>query len=315
MELRQIATFIRVAQFESFSKAAASLGYSQSAVTVQIRLLEEELHVRLFDRMYKRVVLTGQGRQFLESAYNIIQEVNHAALSLSVEEELSGPLHIGTLESLCCARLPAIVAQFRSRHPKVNLQITTGVPEEIIGKMERGAVDIIYILDEPLYNNSWNKLLEEREEMVLVASPGLGAALGPGKHALEELLDRPFYLTERNANYRRLLDRRLAAHGCSVTPVLESSYASFLLQVLEETEGLSYLPWFLVEDRVGQGRLAVVEVDELQTAMYSQIFSHKEKWTTREMEEFVRLCAHPAPGQGQKNGPVQGDRAEERDKI
>ena len=69
MELRQLTTFVRVAQFQSFSKAAASLGYSQSAVTVQIRLLEQELGVRLFDRMCKRVILTGQGRQFLESAY------------------------------------------------------------------------------------------------------------------------------------------------------------------------------------------------------------------------------------------------------
>lgn len=294
MELRQISTFIRVAQFESFSQAAASLGYSQSAVTVQIRLLEEELGVRLFDRMYKRVVLTSQGRQFLDSAYNIIQEVNRASLSLSGEAELSGQLHIGTLESLCIARLPAIVTQFRTRHPKVHLQITTGVPEELIAKMERGAVDLIYILDEPLYNNSWNKLLEQREKMVMVASPALGKALGPSGHRLEELLERPFYLTERDANYRRLLDRRLAAHGRSVTPALESSYASFLLQVLEETEGLAYLPWFLVEDRVRQGRLTVVEVEDLREVMYGQIFSHKEKWTTREMEEFVRLCARAA---------------------
>ena len=291
MELRQITTFIRVAQFESFSRAAASLGYSQSAVTVQIRLLEEELHVRLFDRMYKRVLLTAQGRKFLDSAYNIIQEVNHAALSLSVEGELNGQLHIGTLESLCFARLPDIVTQFRTRHPKVQLQVTTGIPEEIIGKMERGEVDIIYILDEPLYNDSWHKLMEEREEMVMVASPALGKALGPGRHTLDELLDRPFYLTERNANYRRLLDRCLAARGRCVTPVLESSYASFLLHVLEETEGLSYLPWFLVEDRVRQGRLSVVEVEDLHAAIYGQIFSHKEKWTTREMEEFVRLCS------------------------
>ena len=161
MELRQITTFIRVAQFESFSKAAASLGYSQSAVTVQIRQLEEELHVRLFDRMYKRVSLTGQGLKFLECAYNIVQEVNHAALSLSVEGELSGHLHVGTLESLCCARLPGVVRRFRTLYPKVNLQITVGIPEELISKMERGEVDLIYILDEPLYSNSWNKLLEE----------------------------------------------------------------------------------------------------------------------------------------------------------
>ena len=294
MELRQLITFIRVAKFQSFSKAAASLGYSQSAVTVQIRLLEEELKVRLFDRMYKRVVLTGQGRQFLENAYNIIQAVNQATLSLTGPEELlRGTLHVGTLESLCSARLPGVMRAFRTQHPDVRIQITTGIPEELILKMERGEVDLIYLLDEPLYNNDWNKLLEEREDVVVVASPGLARDLGPGAHRLEELLDKPFYLTERDANYRRLLDRRLAASGRSVTPALESSYASFILRMLEETEGLSYLPWFLVAEKVRQGALAVVEVTDLQGAMYGQIFSHKEKWTTREMEAFVRLCAKP----------------------
>lgn len=297
MELRQLTTFIRVAKFQSFSKAAASLGYSQSAVTVQIRLLEEELKVRLFDRMSKRVVLTGQGRQFLESAYSIVQEVNRATLSLAgPEETLRGQLHIGTLESLCSARLPRVVQAFRTQHPGVRIQITTGIPEELILKMERGEVDLIYLLDEPLYNNDWNKLLEEREEMVMVASPGLGRTLGAGPHRLEELLDKPFYLTERDANYRRLLDRRLAASGRSVIPALESSYASFILHMLEETEGLSYLPWFLVADKVRQGALTLINVTDLQGAMYGQIFSHKEKWTTREMREFVRLCTRPAGG-------------------
>ena len=64
MELRQLSTFIRAAQLQSFSKAAGSLGYSQSAVTVQIRLLEEELGTRLFDRIGRKVTLTPQGSQF-----------------------------------------------------------------------------------------------------------------------------------------------------------------------------------------------------------------------------------------------------------
>ena len=62
MEVRQLNTLIRAAQFQSFSKAAESLGYSQSAVTVQIKALEEELGVRLFDRMNKRVLLTVDGQ-------------------------------------------------------------------------------------------------------------------------------------------------------------------------------------------------------------------------------------------------------------
>ena len=294
MELRQLTTFIRVAQFQSFSKAAASLGYSQSAVTVQIRLLEEELRVRLFDRMGKRVCLTGQGRIFLDSAISIIQDVSKAKLALAGEDEtLRGQLHIGTLESLCYARLPGIIRNFRIRHPQVSIQITTGTPEEIITKMERGELDIIYILDEPLYNNSWCKMLELQEEVVVVASASLGATLSGRSHKLVDLLDKPFYLTERDANYRRLLDQRLAAFGQAITPALESSYASFLLRVLEETEGLSFLPRFLVEEPVRQGKLAIVDVSDLKAVMYGQIFYHREKWATREMEEFVRFCTPP----------------------
>ena len=79
MELRQLATFIRVAQFKSFSRAAESLGYSQSAVTVQIRQLEEELDTRLFDRMGKRIALTDTGERFLSHACDVMNQVNQAA--------------------------------------------------------------------------------------------------------------------------------------------------------------------------------------------------------------------------------------------
>ena len=63
MEFRQLNTFIQVAKFQSFSKAAEHLGYSQSAVTVQIRMLEKELNTRLFDRMGKKILLTSQGQE------------------------------------------------------------------------------------------------------------------------------------------------------------------------------------------------------------------------------------------------------------
>ena len=100
MEIRQLVTFIRASQFQSFSKAAESLGYSQSAVTVQIRALEDELGVRLFDRLGKRVVLTGQGENFLQNAKRILDEVYNAQQSIKNNGELTGTLHIGTLESL-----------------------------------------------------------------------------------------------------------------------------------------------------------------------------------------------------------------------
>ena len=79
MELRQLQTFVQAAKLQSFSRAASQLGYSQSAVTVQIRMLEKELGTRLFDRMGKQVELTAQGRKFLEHANTCLLYTSDAA--------------------------------------------------------------------------------------------------------------------------------------------------------------------------------------------------------------------------------------------
>lgn len=153
MELRQLATFIRVAQFKSFSRAAESLGYSQSAVTVQIRQLEEELDTRLFDRMGKRIALTDTGERFLSHACDVMNQVNQARMSVTSTAELHGSLHIGTIESLACLKLPTVLHLYRKFNPKVSIRITVGEPEDLIEHMERGELDMIYVLDEPLYRD------------------------------------------------------------------------------------------------------------------------------------------------------------------
>ncbi len=274
---------------KSFSRAAESLGYSQSAVTVQIRQLEEELDTRLFDRIGKHISLTARGVQFLEHAYDVLQEVNKARLSVSDTGELHGRLHIGTIESLCFSKLPAALHAYWQRHPKVVVHVTTGEPKFLIERMERGELDLIYILDEPRYSNNWNKLMEQKERVVFVTSASLGAELeGIPELTVEDLLDRPFYLTERDTNYRRVLDRFLAARNRSLTPFLECSDTSFLIRILENNRGVSLLPWYAVEQSVGQGKLSLIQVADFHVTLYRQIFSHKEKWCSREMDEFVR---------------------------
>ena len=187
MELRQLATFIRVAQFKSFSRAAESLGYSQSAVTVQIRQLEEELDTRLFDRMGKRIALTDTGERFLSHACDVMNQVNQARMSVTSTAELHGSLHIGTIESLACLKLPTVLHLYRKFNPKVSIRITVGEPEDLIEHMERGELDMIYVLDEPLYSNNWNKLMEQREEIVFVASASLSGELSGRELTIEEL--------------------------------------------------------------------------------------------------------------------------------
>ena len=280
MEIRQLATFIRVAQFNSFSRAAESLGYSQSAVTVQIRL---------FDRMGKRIALTDTGERFFNHACEIMSQVNQARLSVTSTAELHGTLHIGTIESLACLKLPTVLHLYRTYNPKVTIRITVGEPEQLIEQMERGELDMIYVLDEPLYSNNWHKLMEQREEIVFVASASLSGELSGRELTIEELLEQPFFLTEQD-NYRRVLNRRLAARSTILTPSLECGDTSLLIRMLEVDRGVSFLPWYAVESGVQQGRLIRLSVEDCYISLYRQIFCHKEKWRTREMDEFVRVA-------------------------
>ena len=290
MELRQLSTLIRAAQLQSFSKAAESLGYSQSAVTVQIRLLEEELGTRLFDRIGRKVTLTPQGSRFLTSAYDIMYEVNRAKLSVSGGAELENPLHVGTIESLCFSKFPSILRYFRENHPKVAVQITTAPPEELIEMMERNQLDLIYILDEPRFNSNWYKVMEQKEEIVFLSSPSFPLA-DKKEIRLEELLGEPFFLTEKNANYRKAFDRYLASKNILLTPFLEISNTEFILKMIEENKGLSFLPRFAVEESAESGHIRVLDVIDFHASMYRQIFYHKDKWKTREMDEFIRLAS------------------------
>ena len=278
MEVRQLNTLIRAAQFQSFSKAAESLGYSQSAVTVQIKALEEELGVRLFDRMNKRVLLTVDGQRFLEYANSILDTIQSARQALNENAELDGSLHIGTLDSLCFFRLPGLIRQFRL--------------EELIEKMEQGEVDLICILDEPRYSNNWHKCNEVPEEVVFVATPNID--LGhPGPYRVAELLDKPFFLTERNANYRRTFDQFLASHQVELTPSLEISDTAFIIKMLEHSSGISLLPRFAVAESAAKGQLRILEVSDFQLTMYRQMFYHKDKCCTREMKAFIQLADGP----------------------
>lgn len=287
MELRQIETFVRVAQMMSFSKAAESLGYSQAAVTVQIQLLERDLNARLFDRMGKRIALTAQGQAFLTHAYAVIHEINKAHLTLDESTELKGSLQIGTVASLCYTKLPPILHHFRVAHPRVNIRITTASPEELFEMMGRNQVDVIYVLDDPRYSNNWHKAMEEKESVVFVASASLGLR-APLK--LDELLAYPFFLTEPNANYRRAFDRCLASRSQVIQTAIESSNTEFIIKMLEENSGISLLPLYSVQESVKAGKISMLHVADFNIVMYRQIFYHKDKWKTREMEEFIRLA-------------------------
>ncbi len=290
MEFKQIQTFVTITQLHSFTKAAQKLGYSQSAITVQIQHLEEELGVQLFDRMKRTVILTTQGQQFLEYAEKILYDVKQAKKQMEPNDELCGTLHVGTLESLCNSKFPFITEYLYNHHPHMKLKITTGTPNQLIDMMDRNHLDLIWILDRQRYHTEWIKVFESQEPIVFVASPASHLAHRESL-VLEDLLDEPFFLTEKNENYRKALDHFLEQKNRILSPFLEISNTEFLIQTLQKNKGISYLPYFAVKNYVQNEQLTILNVTDFNLSMYSQILYHKNKYRTQEMDAFIQLAA------------------------
>lgn len=290
MEFREISTFLQVAQYQSFSKAARNLGYSQAAVTIQIKQLEQELGVHLFDRIGKQISLTHQGQVFYQYAVSIRNELEQAKNAVSDPSTLSGKLCLGTIESICASIFPDLLAEYHRLHPEVTISIVTDSPGVLLDRMNENTIDIVYLLDRRIYDNRWCKTLEEPEENIFVASPDHELALVKRELELDEVLRFPFFLTEKDASYRHMLEQYLASINRSVKPFLEIGSTEFIIHMLLKNTGISFLPKFTVQRELQQKQLTALNVRGFQMQTWRQIFYHKNKWVTREMQEFLRLA-------------------------
>lgn len=294
MELREIATFLQVAQLKSFSKAARQLGYSQAAVTIQIKQLEKELNVHLFDRIGKQTTLTHQGAVFYEHAAAILRDLEHARDAVMESSELTGTLCLGTIESICASIFPPLLKEYHKLYPKVNVSIITDSPETLLEMMNSNAIDIVYFLDKRMYDDKWIKVLEEPEDIVFVASASHPFAGRKGLN-LTEVIEQPFILTEKNASYRFILEQYLAAQNMAIRPFLEIGNTEFIINLLRANMGVSFLPQFTIYTDIREGRLKSLDVSDFYMRTWRQIVYHKDKWVTREMNAFIELAKSMLP--------------------
>ena len=134
-----------------------------------------------------------------------------------------------------------------------------------------------------------------REEIVFVASKKHAGDIAPAgrpnkKIPLSQIAEEDFVLTERNEGYRIELDRLLAACGISVSPVAEFGNPETIIRLIERDMGLSFLPLFCAAEKIKQGDLTVIETDAPKIYMYSQLFYHKNKWITPQMDAMLQFA-------------------------
>lgn len=289
MEFREIQTFLHAAKLQSFSKAAQALGYSQAAVTIQIKNLENELGIHLFDRIGKQTLLTHQGTIFYEYASTIMKDLACAKAAVTESEELTGVLTIGTIESICASIFPPLLERFHKLHPKVKISIVLDSPDVLLDRMNKNLIDLVYLLDQRIYDHKWEKVMEEPEDIVFVSSIAHPFARRSDL-TLGDLTTEQFLLTEKDASYRFVLDRYLAANNLKVEPFLEIGNTEFIINLVKNNAGLTFLPEFSVKNDVTAGHLSILPIKDFHMRIWRQILYHKDKWITREMSAFIDLA-------------------------
>lgn len=143
-----LKSFIAIAETGTFSHAAVQVGRTQSALSLQIRKLEENLGCALFDRTRRKVALTEQGEIFLGYAKQIIQlqwEV-HSRLK---EPDIQGEIRLGTPEDFATHYLPDVLAVFRKHHPRVQLNVKCDLTLNLIDGFRAGEYDVILVKRDP----------------------------------------------------------------------------------------------------------------------------------------------------------------------
>ncbi len=254
MEIRNILTFLKVAGTQNFSKAAEQLGYSQSAVTIQIQQLEKELGTQLFERIGKRVYLTEKGQEFIGYASEIMRVTNEALTFAGEEHTTRGTLKIGGVESTCTALLPELLLQYHRLYPEVEVIIKSGATENLMDLAKSDEIDLIFTLDKKIYSSQWMCAAERVEDTIFVTSDRVFAQKS-NIHLIQHLAKAAFLLTETGAAYRYELEQMLAEKEIEIVPVLEIGNTETIINLLKRGMGISFLPEFTVKEEIEKGVL------------------------------------------------------------
>ena len=290
MELRSLTTFIQVAESGSFSKAAEKLGYSQPTVSVQIKQLEEELEVRLFDRIGHTVRLTDQGRDILAQAQQICHMCQELSQGTAPKREIKSVIRLAMADSLSSVLLKRGFAEFRRTHPNISIRLTTAGTRELLEQLDHNEADIVCTLDNHTYNTNYVIANEEKIGVHFVVSTRNPLSQAE-KLTKEDLLTQDFLLTEKGMSYRRILDEWLAKDSLEIQPVLENGSADVLCQLVEDNIGMSFLPDYVTEGAVQRGAVVRLNVEGFAPELWKQLLYHRDKWVSLSMESVIEYLS------------------------
>jgi DNA-binding transcriptional LysR family regulator len=259
VNLDQLLTFAMVVEHGGFTEAAARLGLTQPAVSMQIRNLEERFGVRLIERVGKRALPTAAGRDLLPFVHRLRDEADAAVAHMTRHRAGDfGRVRIGTGATACIYRLPSVLTALRADHPGLEIIVVTGNTSEILDAVEAGTLDLALVtlpaarpslFIEPVCVETLVVVDPRRGEVEDGTVDEEGRAVHPAEAAAATLI-----LYERGGTMRAVIDAWFVAGGCQPRPAMELGNVEAIKNLVAAGLGRSILPLVTVAGDLDRDR-------------------------------------------------------------
>ncbi len=291
MDLRQLEMFRTVAEMSSFTKAGEKLHVSHSAISRQVKLLEDELQVSLFARANKRVFLTEPGKALLGHTATIFDEVTSAVRSVSqMSTKITDHLTLGTGTTMLNFFLPPVFEDFKTRYPSVAVHIKTGQWPVIIEDVRTGTVDLVIgSLPLPILGRELAVRPLYREELVVVA--GKDHPLSKKKVIQpKELNDYPLLAFLSYSATRQILEHAFQELKISPKVKVELENDDAVVYCVSKGMGVAFLP----RRRAIQEKLHYVRLADAPIYRTVGLVSLRLRQPPEHLVHFSNLCCEQA---------------------
>jgi DNA-binding transcriptional LysR family regulator len=244
MDLRKLRYFVATAEELHFGRAARRLGLSQPPLSMQLRALEEDLEVRLFDRDNRNVALTRVGALLLVEARRILAQVDQArSLVQRAGSGEYGSLSVGFITPVEYSFLPPLLREFRRQHPHVALQLHELMTDQQLAELERGTLDVGFLTGPVMGNRLAHR--EVMTEPLIAAIPqGHRLAASAGRLSIKRLAGEDVIIFPRNIA-PALFDETLAfcqSAGFSLRIRQQVSQSQTIISLVSAGMGVAIVP-------------------------------------------------------------------------
>jgi DNA-binding transcriptional LysR family regulator len=294
VDLRQLEILRAVAQSGSFTGAGQQLHLSQSAVSRQILLLEDELKEQLFLRLGRKVRITPTGTTLLELSQRLFQDLDQTrAAILESQERVTGSLRLVGGMTVCLYVFPALLKAFRRAHPGVDVKLTPGAAPRLVRQLRTGGADL-GLLTLPVDDPALVSVPVLREELLLVTAP---------QHPLtrkrqitpQDLVREPFVLFELGSNSRRAIDAFFARQQISPKIVTETENVEIIKALVRVGMGVTIIPYQAVAREVRAGTLFCARIAGTQLVRETGWVHLRVNRVPRAVQEMMKTLERIRP--------------------